>query len=841
MNKKIIYYQFKNNIEKDENKKGPIKIFEENKNKKTPNLNNSFSKEFTNISEDLYDDDEDDNLLSQSYSFSQISKIKEEFLKEPLNIILDSYIYGKNYKKRKIKFITSKDISNFNNNKLLSNQLNKNKEIEEYLQIRKNLNEENKFEEILKKLLDGEKLQILYETILKVNYRLNVNNPNNNVSPILTLEHLFDVILKNQLNQNLNVNNSDLNNKYDKLKPIIYRYRQIKGDGNCYYRAIMFRYLEKLILQGNTILLKKIILDMEKCFKSQEIKSRIKIKMDTIFNSELQLKIMILILRLIEKGKIKDAHELFVKSILSCSKFDYGLILYFRYIIYLYIKENENKLFSKNFPIKVGNLLPSIYENQKGEFEFCKFYTNYLLKMFMEAEKIIIYLTPFILKINLDIIIFEDNEEQVVKRLSYEDNNSEIFENDNVITLLNRNAHYEIVYTSDEYNKYSSIYNLYTVFEKNKDLEENDFFLLETNRNKNNDFDRNSSYSLNYKLKNIDNNIKSKVIVYKNNINSSNNNKEMKNNINQQIDNFQNKDNNESYDNNLIENKELKRKKEMENISLNEIPIGHPKLIPDDNYLNIIDNLFSYPINNSCIKCKNKIKISIEDKYNLCNKCLKNEILFLLRKDYSDYLSLGNFTKKFTIKKVEINKYYLYLKDIIDILNIKDEKEIINNLKSNVCLNCLKIVDNKNSYNINLPCKCFICDKGELWNYFTVQNEISDNFTCICGYKYEPKDLYNLGIECNKIGNFELILLLINIFNKSILTKGCCVCGKNGKQEKIEYEPENKSSFCFENYLKLHKYNINLDHTMCKECKKKFKNQMFFCHYCNRNHLFISK
>ena len=388
MNKKIIYYQFKNNIKKEDKKKGPIKIFEEKKEKITPNLNNSFSKEFTNISENLYDDDDHDSLLAQSYSFSQINKIKEELLKEPLNIILESYLIDKNYKKRKIKFITSKDISKFNN-KLLSNKLNKNKEIEdEFLEIRKNLNDEKNFEEFMKALLDETNLQIMYKTILKVNYRLNVINPNNNVGPILHLEHLFNEILsKKQLNQNININNSDLNNKYNKLKSIIYRYRQIKGDGNCYYRAIMFRYLEKLILQGNIILLKKIILDMEKCFKSQEIKSRLKIKMDTIFNPELHLKIMILILKLIEKEKIKEAHELFVKCILSCPKFDYGLILYIRYIIYLYIKDNENKLFSKNFPIKVGNLLPSIYENQKGEFEFGKFYTNYLLKNVYGSRK----------------------------------------------------------------------------------------------------------------------------------------------------------------------------------------------------------------------------------------------------------------------------------------------------------------------------------------------------------------------------------------------------------------------------------------------------------------------
>ena len=372
--------------------------------------------------------------------------------------------------------------------------------------------------------------------------------------------------------------------------------------------------------------------------------------------------------------------------------------------------------------------------------------------------------------------------------------------------------------------------------EKNKNLEDIGFFLLESNRNKN--IDRNTNYSLNSKLKNIDNNTKSNINTINKNINNSYYiNEEMKKNNNQEIDNFQNKDNNESCENNNTKNKEKNAKPNMESITINDIPIGHPKFMLNDNYLNEIDNLFSnLAVHNYCCKCKNEIKYSFLDKYNLCDKCLKNEILFQLRKDYSDYLSKGDFNKKYIIKKVEINKYNLYIKDIIDIIKIKNEKEIINILKSSVCLNCLKIIENKNNYNVILPCKCFVCNKGELWNYFTIQNEISDNFTCICGYKYDPKDLYNLGT----IENFELNLLLTNIFNKSILTKGCCICGKNGKQVKIQYKPEDKSSFCFENYFKLQKYNINLGHTMCIECKKRFKNQMFFCRYCNRNHFYIS-
>ncbi len=839
MNKNNLSYQLKYKRNND-NKNGPIKLIKKNNNnnKIILNLNNSFSKEFTNIFESLYED-EDDNLLAQSYSYSNINKYKESFIKEPLNMILDSYIYDKNTKKRKIKYITNKDLAKFNN-KLLSNKLNKNKEINEYLETRKNSIDEKNFKINFKPFLDETNLGNYYQTILNVKYSLISINSNNNVSPMFTIEHLFEEIISKSRLLNQYINDDELNNKYNKLKPIIYKYRQIKGDGNCYYRAVMFRYIENIILSGNTALLKKITLDMEKCFNSQEIKNRYKIKIDTIFKPDLHLKIMVLIIYLMEKRKIKEAHNIFVKCILSCAKYDYGMILYFRYIIYLYIKENENKLFSKVFPIKVGNLLPSIYENAKGEFEFGKFYINYLLKMFMEAEKIIIYLTPFILETNLDIIIFEDNEEQIVKRFSYEKKNSDInIKEDNVITLLNKKEHFELIYTNEEYNKYSNIFKDYEILEPNKNLsqpQDNNFFLLETNRNKNNN-EKNQDNILNSKLKKLDNNTKNYINIDKYN---NNENKGINRNI-------VNKDNNISITNDNIDDKQIKIKEELKIKAMTETPIGHPEYILNDNYLNKIDNLFINKTSNiECLKCKNKIIDDFfQDKYNLCNTCLENEILSQLKKEYFYYLNKGNFNNKFKINQIKIDKYTLYLKDIIDILklfiDIKDEKQLKNYIKSFICIKCFKLIDEKKNNIVNLPCQCRFCDKDELENYFTVQNVISNNFSCICGYKYEPKDLYDLSKECYRIGSKILILFLINIFNKNILNDGCSGCGRIGKFEKIQYKPEDSNSFCFENYLQLNNININLDHNMCKECKRRYKNQQFVCYYCKKIHLFIQK
>ena len=841
MNRKAQYLYQLQNLKNNETKY-------KQKDKISQNLNNSFSKEFTNIEEELYEDDEN-NLLAQSYSYSQINKYREQILKEPLNIILDDFLISKDKKnkKRKIKFITSKDISKLNT-KLLNEDKNKNKEssIEEYLKIRNNLHNENKFNNILKNLLNESSLNHLYNIINKTQYKLNVIFQNNNISPIFTIDHLFNEI--QYTNQLYHINNDiNITTQYNKLKPIIYRYRQIKGDGNCYYRAVMFRYLEQIILEKNIILLKKIILDMNQFFNSKEIKSRLYIKMDTTLKPELHLKIMILILNLLEKGKIKEAHELFVKSILSCQIFDYGLILYFRYIIYLYIKDNENKLFSINFPIKVGNLLPSNYENEKGEFEYNKFYQEYLLKMYMEAEKIIIYLTPFILGINLDIILFEDNEDNIVNRFSYEQNNSENQKDNIVITLLNRNAHYEIIYTSEEYNKYSNIYKNYEIPEINNNnnpenniLEnscDSEYFLLQSNRDIKKDINTNKKNDIKEYEINIYNNISSNITTSNDSL-IKNKNQQNETKIKKLV----NIDNNESYPNNS-NNQEIKKKPEMEIKTFTETPIGHPEDKLDINYLNKIDNMFSEnSINLNCLICQKKITESFKDKYNICNKCLEKEIINKLKKDYSIYLNnKGNSNNKFIIKEIKINKYTLNIKDIYDILkvllNINNEKDLINYLKKLVCIKCFKIFDDKNVNAFNFPCGCSICNKEELENYFTVQNIISSEYKCICGYNYEPKDFYNLCEECDKIDCSILILFIINIFNKSILCKGCSRCGNTKKNKfKINYKPDT-NGFCFENYI--HTKNFSLDHFMCEDCIKKNEEPKYICFYCKKNHLYI--
>ena len=170
---------------------------------------------------------------------------------------------------------------------------------------------------------------------------------------------------------------------------------------------------------------------------------------------------MIIILELLEDDRISDAHYLYIKSINIYPLFDYGLIIYFRYIFYKYIKSNENKLYLETFPIKIGNLLPSKYEKDNCGFLFNTFYYCYLLSMFTDAEKIIIYLTPFVLGINLDVIVFDDNEDEIIKNVNFAGKSEYDFNNDKIF-VLNVKGHYELLYSKNDYNKYQSIFQKYT-------------------------------------------------------------------------------------------------------------------------------------------------------------------------------------------------------------------------------------------------------------------------------------------------------------------------------------------------------------------------------------------
>lgn len=176
--------------------------------------------------------------------------------------------------------------------------------------------------------------------------------------------------------------------KYKLLTQDIFKHRTIYGDGNCFYRSVIFSYLEQLILFKELNTIKNFIFDVKAFLYSnyvQEICERL--DNPPKFDRLLIIRVLVLLYLGVKNNKIKDTYSLFIKAFNNLTLFDEGIIMYLRFSLFRYIKENENKLYSKDFAIQIGNLLPEQFETKDGKFLFKDFYYKFLLKPGKLAEK----------------------------------------------------------------------------------------------------------------------------------------------------------------------------------------------------------------------------------------------------------------------------------------------------------------------------------------------------------------------------------------------------------------------------------------------------------------------
>ena len=399
---------------------------------------------------------QNENIVDESFSMDYADTFKKQMFIDNNN--LNETVLEQKFKN------AQKGNQNQNNNFNFMNQYEdincieddpnitiQNRKKEDYLEVRKFPKyTENEYLNIKKSVGNG-LLQIQDFLLVKLK-DYNGFDANKKVGPILPLTYLIENHYKFKKE-----NKKQMQEKYDRLISSIYNFRPIYRDGNCFYRCVMFRFIELLIIHKKTEFIKSLIIDMYQSFKSNEIRNRLHIGKDYL-NPNLIIQIMITILELIQNNRIEDAHLAFYKAILQSKIFDYSLILYLRYIIYTYIKENEKKLYLESFPVLIENLLPLDYE-KNGIFYFKPFYDNNLLKMFTCPEKIIIYLTPFVLGINFKIILFEGKEKEIVKNFDFAGRNDLNIQDS--IFLMFRDNRFEIIFNYEENSKYRYIYKYY--------------------------------------------------------------------------------------------------------------------------------------------------------------------------------------------------------------------------------------------------------------------------------------------------------------------------------------------------------------------------------------------
>ena len=163
----------------------------------------------------------------------------------------------------------------------------------------------------------------------------------------------------------------------------------------------------------------------------------------------------------------KEAYVFYLKAFLFSDNFDYALIYFTRYLIYDFIKLNENKKYKE---VDILNLLPKkIIEkkNKSNYYLFRDYYSNHLLQMTKFAEFIDIIMVPFTFKCNLNIFSLVKVNDGIFPFIDDGKINYKCGSNtDTEINLLYTGNHYNIVYKEEYYKKYSNELN--NIFIKNK-------------------------------------------------------------------------------------------------------------------------------------------------------------------------------------------------------------------------------------------------------------------------------------------------------------------------------------------------------------------------------------
>ena len=622
--------------------------------------------------------------------------------------------------------------------------------------------------------------------------------------------------------------NYDELKKYDsiELEPYVYKYRNVKGDGDCFYRGLIFSLLENIILTNYIMQMKELlILYYEKMNKNNKL---IKEKEYLKTINELDIDIVSIIFYIIinqMENDVSKAYKVLLKAFLNFEEFDFSLIFFTRYLIYEYISANEDKIFSKEFALEVGCLLPDGYVVDKGsknEYLFENFYNLQLMKPKTFAEKIVLYVVPFVFNIDMKILLYDFGNQDKISRIEekkfFNENKSKLKIE---IDLLYRKSHYDIYYTKKSYEDNKKILNVFL------NIKENEIEKMPEKQNKKKNEKTND-----------------KLVIKQNN--------KKENGKNTILKPKQNEKPNETQNISSIPEKKFK-----ENILDEDEEEINQEFKQDLNKFNKKDD----KNNNSqfCLECR----ITKPDKdniYGLCDDCLSDNLKNLLYSAFYDFLkkrnNLINSQKKFQEflmkKKCKIAfEENISLLEAINNSKFKFE-ELFASARSLLCLFCGKTFNFEDEFFIELPCKCRLCSKKCFIQYFNViKNHIKletecnlsyyrylNVLNCYCGFQYNTKNVIFMINEMEKKDMKEQKKIyqeyILNIWNWR-----CCLCYSvfkiTGKFGKIFFK-------CIEEFKEILPSEKDFKHLLCDECYQKndIKNQKIFaCNICKLKHEII--
>ena len=677
-------------------------------------------------------------------------------------------------------------------------------------------------------------------------------DPSDNKYFIGTLNSLEDLIERTYHFSKINEENM----KSDKirLKKMVFKYRKLKKDGNSFYRGVIFNFLENVIISKNILLMKEIL----NLFDEKISEENPKIKENNFLLNALKhieknkvLNILYIIIHYMviyyKEKKELDITELtpyiiLLKAFLFSNEFDEGIIFFTRYLIYEYIKDNENKFINEKNKIKIFDII-----NKKNPEEFYQ----KLITLGSEANTDSIYsdVVPFIFNCNLDVLIYRvNNGSSVIEKIEYRREKVTEFE----INLIFREKDYDIFYKDYFYNK---------------NYTELDNFIYEENNKKNNNNNSSNEFSLfnqEEKSKSYNRRISSQYPVNNpmqslllSSIKEKNDSNELSN----------------SFKNFILDGEninEIDYLKEKNNIDINNNKQNKPERLSKRS-----NTIVNKPLTESSIDaimkrgerchrngCPNRILK--ENVLNLCHDCKISEIKSLMLQIYLTYLQIdiNKNCKKKLQQYFSESKYNLDIKKNLSIIDLIEEselnfEELFNNVKTSICLSCGKNLEEENSY-FTLPCKCKLCSKKCLDDYIKIVDEKNEKVLiktkikddneiivmpmteCPCGYEYKLKDFISIikDLKTRKLNSgIDIYLNLI----KNNWKWNCAFC-KQCYRKKYKFI---NIFFKDDNLDKKILSKIEFKHLACKKCALNNniddnllnnENKKFFCNFCESEH-----
>lgn len=240
----------------------------------------------------------------------------------------------------------------------------------------------------------------------------------------------------------------------------IYYWRRIKGDGNCFYRAVLISYLENLIMAALNNNKPSIFFSLVKEFLFTPFPNE-----KELFHSK-TLTVILFIYNAIKK-KDQKAYDILYRVINMSDCIEKSLILWLKIKLTTFLKEN---LELEIEGIKLIQCIPGLELNEDLTYErdhVFKYIDSSLIKMNEYAEGYPLYITPFVLKNDIDIYYINSNDGKLAKETMYYhkdllfvpvDSFLEFLPNKENISILFKDPHYDTLASRAYVNSIAEVY-----------------------------------------------------------------------------------------------------------------------------------------------------------------------------------------------------------------------------------------------------------------------------------------------------------------------------------------------------------------------------------------------